>query len=547
MNRAARFVAIQFCLCLTLLMPLSRVGAQLSAVERDLDTMTLEQKVAQMFMVSFFGTQLTEAEISFLREAQPGAVALFGRNATSPTQVAELTNAIQAHAVAAAGLPLLIAVDQEGGLIQHLQRGFTRFPAPMLWAASGDGELAYAVGAAMAVEMRAVGVNMNLAPVADLQTYLRNPIIRRRAFGNLPEMVAPILVGFIRGLQDNDVVATVKHFPGHGDTSTDSHLRLPIVKHSRDRLDAVELRPFIAAFDADVEAAMVAHIWYSALDSDSMPASLSPRIVDGLLRTELGYDGIIMTDALDMDAIDTAYSPSEATIRAIAAGNDLIAIGAHVGTDRIREVIDDVVAAVKTGRISASSIDASVARIVAVKDEYGISDWQPLDTRVVESRLPLEANEALVKRLFQAGVTAIDPDELLPVDGNALIIYPGTRSRIRKQCQSADKDIVFLAVSQSPSDDQIALARRAAALADEVVLFSVNQAHDPQQRSLVRALPAEKTVLVALWDPTDIYVLPPVSAYVLGYSPMLVATETICEVLLGQRMATGRMPFAFAN
>ena len=292
---------------------------------------------------------------------------------------------------------------------------------------------------------------------------------------------------------------------------------------------------------------MVGHIWYSALDTKPTPASLSPRIVDGLLRTELGYDGIIMTDALDMDAIDTAFSPSEAAIRAIAAGNDLIAVGAHVGTDRIRNVIDDVVAAVKSGRIAESSIDASVARIVAVKEQYGITDWQPLDTRAVESSLPREANEALVERLFQAGVTAIDPDGLLPVDGNALIIYPGTRSRIRKQCNSGDKSIEFLAVSESPSDDQIALARRSAAQAEKVVLFSVNQVHDPQQRSLVRALPAEKTVLVALWDPTDIFVLPPVSAYVLGYSPMLVATETICEVLLGQRTATGRMPFAFAN
>lgn len=509
--------------------------------------MTLQQKVAQMFMVSFFGTLLTEAEISFLRDVQPGAVALFGRNAASPRQVAELTNSIQAHAVASGGLPLLIAVDQEGGLIQHLQRGFTRFPAPMLWTATRDPELAYAVGAAMAGEMRAVGVNMNLAPVADLQTYLRNPIIRRRAFGNLPEMVAPILTGFIHGLQDNGVMATVKHFPGHGDTSTDSHLQLPIVEHSRERLEALELQPFIAAFDAGVEATMVAHIWYSGLDSAPGPASLSPRIVDGLLRGELGYDGIIMTDALDMDAVDTAYTPSEAAIRAIIAGNDLIAIGAHVGVDRIRATIDEVVAAVKSGRIAQSSIDASVARIVAAKDRYGISDWQPLDTRAVESSLPLDRNEALVARLFQAGVTAIDPDELLPVDENALIIYPGTRSRIRRQCDSAAMDIDFLAVSESPSHEQIALARRSAAAADEIVLFSVNQAHDSQQRALVKALPADKTVLVALWDPTDIFLLPPVSAYILGYSPMLVATEIICDIILGEQRATGRMPFAFAN
>lgn len=528
-------------------MPLTRAEAQLTAVERNIIAMTLEQKVAQMFMVSFFGTELTETEAMFLRDVQPGAVALFGRNAASPAQVAELTNAIQWHSVSAGGLPLLIAVDQEGGLIQHLQNGFTRYPAPMLWTATQDEELAYAVGAAMAHEMRAVGVNMNLAPVADLQTNLRNPIIKRRALGNLPEMVAPILTQFVRGLQENGVVATVKHFPGHGDTSADSHLQLPVVEHDRDRLIALELLPFLAAFDAGVEVAMVSHIWFTDLDARPVPAALSHNVVYDLLRKQLGYDGIIMTDALDMDAVDTVYSPSEAAIRAIQAGNDLIAIGAHVGTDRVRAVIDDVVAAVKDGQVSESSINASVARIMAVKDAYGVLDWTFIDARAVESRLPLETNDALVTRLFEAGVTAIDPNALLPVDGGALIIYPGTRARIRKQCDSDAEGIQFLAVSESPNDDQIAQARRAAIVADQVVLFSVNRLHDPQQHSLVSALPSEKTILVALWDPTDIFVLPEVGAYVLGYSPMLRATEIICDVLLGKREATGSLPFDFAN
>ena len=533
--------------CLTLLLPIARVDAQLSAVERDLETMTLEQKIAQMFMVSFFGTRLAESELNFLREVQPGAVALFGRNAKSPIQVTQLTNAMQEVSVSAGGLPLLIAVDQEGGLIQHLQHGFTRFPAPMLWTATGDEDLAFAVGAAMAGELRAVGVNMNLAPVADLQTYLHNPIIKRRSFGNLPEQVVPILTQFVRGLQENGVVATVKHFPGHGDTSADSHLQLPVVEHDLDRLFALELQPFMAAFDAGVEVAMVAHIWFSALDAAPVPAALSPQVVQNLLRIELGYEGIIMTDALDMDAVDTAYSPSEAAIRAIQAGNDLIAIGAHVGTDRIRAVIDDVVAAVEAGRVAESGIDASVARIVAVKDKYGVLDWTPIEPRSVESKLQLAANDALVTRLFETGVTTLDPDGLLPLDDKVLIIYPGTRARIRKQCDSDSVSIEFLAVSESPSDDQIAEARRAAAEAEQVVLFSVNRVHDPRQRSLVRALPSEKTVLVALWDPTDIFVLPPVGAYVLGYSPMLQATAIICDVLLGKRAATGSMPFDFAN
>ena len=509
--------------------------------------MTLEQKVAQMFMVSFYGPELNESEAQFLRDVQPGAVVLFGRNAQSPSQVTELTNAMQRHVLAEGGIPLLIAVDQEGGPIQHLQSGFTRIPVPMLLTATQDEELAYRLGAAMAGELHAVGVNMNLAPVADLQTDLGNPIIKRRSFGNVPDMVIPVLTNFIQGMQHNGVVATVKHFPGHGDTTVDSHLELPIVEHSRDRLFARELQPFLAAFESGVGAAMVGHIWLTAFDDAPIPASLSVEIVGGLLRRELGYDGIIMTDALDMDAVDTAYSPSEAAILAINAGTDLIAIGAHISADRIRAVINDVTAAVRDGQVSVADINESVDRILAVKEQYGILDWTPLDPQDVETRMAPPENDALVTRLFESGVTVIDTNGLIPLKDDTLVIYPGTRARIRRQCEDHHSDLSFLAVSESPTDDQIAEARRAAEIAESVVLFTVNQVHDPQQRALVRALPAEKTILVALWDPLDIFVLPPVSGYVLGYSPMFRATEVICQVLLGKREATGRLPFEFAR
>ncbi len=509
--------------------------------------MTLEKKVAQLFMVSFFGTHLTEAEALFLREVQPGAVALFGRNAESPIQVTALTNSIQQQSGVGGGLPLLIAVDQEGGLIQHLQAGFTRFPAPMLWTATQDSDLAYDVGAAMARELRAVGVNMNLAPVADLQTNPHNPIIKRRSFGNIPEMVAPILTNFIRGMQENGVVATVKHFPGHGDTATDSHLQLPIVDHDQDRLNALELQPFMAAVAAGVEVAMVSHIWFPALDAEPLPASLSQRVVAGLLREELGYDGIIMTDALDMDAVDTSYGASEASIRAILAGNDLIAIGAHVGTDRIRAAIADVVQAVRDGRISEGQVDLSVSRLLATKEKYGILNWKPIEAQLVESRVPLAEHDALVTRLFEAGVTALDPAGMIPIRGKVVFIYPGTRARIRKQCDRDGADYEYLAVSESPKDEQIAWARQAAIGADRVVVFTANHVHDPQQRALVNGLPPGKTILVALWDPAEMLMFPDIKAVVLGYSPMLRATRVICELLLGERDAFGSLPFRYAN
>ena len=517
------------------------------SIEARLSAMTLEQKAAQMFMVSFFGAHLAEIEKDFLREVQPGAVVLFERNVESPSQVTALTNAYQQNIIDGGGLPLLIAVDQEGGRVQRLKDGFTRFPAPMLWTASQDDELAYEVGKAMATELGAVGVNMNLAPVADLNTNINNPVIGRRSFGSETELVAPILIHFIRGLQDNGVVAAVKHFPGHGDTAVDSHLELPKVTHARSRLAAVELRPFMAAFDAGADAAMVAHIWLTAFDSAPLPASLSERIVSGLLRDELGYDGMIMTDALDMDAIDTVYSPGDASIRAILAGNDLIAIGAHVGTSRIESAVDDVADAVRAGRIAESRIDAAVRRILAVKQKYNVLDWQALDPDTVDARLNLEAHDELVSRLFEQGVTLVDADDMIPLRGKALIVYPATRPKIPDECGRRGKGFSYLGVSKSPLDAEIAWVETASDAADSIVVFTQNAVHNPRQQLLVNALPPPKTIVAALWEPSDMLVFPDAAAYVLGYSPMLRATALICEVLLGKRPAPGRLPIRFIN
>lgn len=522
------------------------IQADGQSVEARLATMTLEQKVAQMFMVSFYGTQLTEVERDFLIDVQPGAVVLFGKNIESPEQVSRLTNEYQKTILDGGEIPLFIAVDQEGGRIQHLQEGFTRFPLPSLWTATQNTELAYQIGEAMAIEMRAVGVNMNLAPVADLNTNIDNPIIGRRSFGSEVELVTPILTHFIRGLQDNGVMATVKHFPGHGDTSSDSHIELPIIEHSRERLNVVEFLPFVSAIEAGVDVTMVSHIWFTELDTEQIPASLSHNIVTRLLRDEMNYDGIIMTDALDMDAIDTVYTAGESAIQAILAGNDLIAIGAHVGTQTIKMAIADVVVAVQDGRITESQIDASVMRILLAKEKYGVFDWQSLDPFEVNERLNLEAHDALVTQLFEQGVTVVgDANDVIPLQGNVAIIYPATRPTIATECSGIDGNIKYTGVSDSPSDEEISWAITASQMADTVIVFTQNAISNPRQQALVEALPQYETIVVALWDTSDMLVFPEVSGYVLGYSPMLRTTAIICDILVGRLSAQGTLPITY--
>ena len=539
-----RVIIIAFACCLSI----SAIQADSLSIEAQVATMSLEQKVAQMFMVSFYGKQLTEVEEDFLRDVQPGAVVLFGKNIESPEQVTRLTNAYQQAILKGDGIPLFVAVDQEGGLIQHLQEGFTRFPLPSLWTATQNTDLAYQVGEAMATEMLAVGVNMNLAPVADLNTNVDNPIIGRRSFGSQAELVAPILTYFIQGLQDNGVMATVKHFPGHGDTSSDSHVELPIITHSRERLNALEFVPFVSAIDAGVDVTMVSHIWFTAFDKEQIPASLSHNIVTRLLRDEMHYEGIIMTDALDMDAIDTVYTVGGSAIQAILAGNDLIAIGAHVGTQTIDIAIADVLEAVRDGRISESQIDASVTRILTAKEKYGVLDWQALDPFTVSERLELEAHDSLVTKLFEQGVTVVgDANNAIPLQGNVAIIYPATRPTIATECAGMDGTMRYTGVSDSPSDEEISWAITASANANTVVVFTQNAIINARQQALVLAMPQDKTIVVALWDTSDMLVFPDVMGYVLGYSPMLRTTSIICDILIGRLPKQGTLPIVYNN
>lgn len=512
-------------------------------IDAILTQMTLEQKVGQMFMVNLFGTELTYAGLDVLQIWQPAAVVLMENNITTPERIASLTNSYQQAIIDAGGLPLFIATDQEGGLIQRLKEGFTIFPVPMLLSATADSELITRAGQAMADELRAVGVNMNLAPVADLNTNINNPIIGRRSAGNVINLVNPMLEAFIGGLQSHNVMATVKHFPGHGDTFADSHIELPVISADRERLFEVELPPFIASIDAGVGAVMVSHIWFTAIEpQENIPASLSYNVVTGLLREELGFDGIIMTDALDMDAIDTVYGSAQASIRAIQAGVDLVAIGANVGELRQMEAMQAVVDAVLAGEISEARIDESVRRILQAKADYGVLDWTPL-TPTDLSLNPAD-NDGLISDIFEAGVTvAYDENSLIPIDetDSVGIIYPANRASVRRECANSRDDLRWLAISNSPSPAEIDSAITLSNQVDHVIVFTRNAYYDDAQARLVNSLPNEQTIVIALHSVYDWLRFTDIGAYMLTYSPLDPAIPASCAILFGESPAIGQL------
>jgi len=326
--------------------------------------LTSREKIGQLFMVGFMGTSVTQDLAAFLKEYKPGGVILFSRNLESVEQIVELTNDLQR---CSPKFPLLIAIDQEGGRVSRLPKGFTIFPPCELIGRCHSGELAYAAAATIAKELKAVGINMNMAPVLDVNSNPDNPVIGDRAFGSSPDRVIEMGLVTAAALHDYNVVACGKHFPGHGDTTADSHKELPVVEAPRERLEAVEFPPFRRAADAGIASLMTAHVLYKAMDG-RVPATLSPEIITHLLRDQMQYDGVVLTDDLEMHAIVDHYGPGDAAVRAVVAGCDILLICKE--RDREIAAFEALEQAVASGTIDTARLDLSVARIQRMKQRY---------------------------------------------------------------------------------------------------------------------------------------------------------------------------------
>ncbi|MFQ5931563.1 MAG: beta-N-acetylhexosaminidase [Nitrospiraceae bacterium] len=351
--------------------------------------MTRRNQVGQLFMLGFAGTSVSKNLADFLAEYRPGGLILFARNLETPSQIANLTNTLQQRA---SDLPLLISIDQEGGRVSRLPAGFTIFPACEVIGQCNSFELAYAAASATAVELRAVGINMNLAPVLDVNTNPANPIIGNRSFGTSATLVAELGLATMSGLQDNKVLACGKHFPGHGDTPADSHYELPVVTASLERLRALELRPFLHAIQNGLASMMTAHVLYPALD-EHLPATLSPAILTDLLRGQLRFTGLTLTDDLEMHAIMDHHGIEEAAVQAFLAGADMLLIG----QDRDRQVgaMEAVLRAVTDGTISKQRLDASLRRLAQAKSRF-LQPYTPVELHAVPETVGRSAHNALL-------------------------------------------------------------------------------------------------------------------------------------------------------
>ncbi len=356
----------------------------------------VRRQIGQLIVAGFDGRAVPVELAALAREFGLGGVIFFARNVEAPLQVAELAHAAKQLT---RETPPWVSIDQEGGRVQRLRAPCTEWPPAATLGRCGDPALAERFARALARELRAVGITLDYAPVLDVYTNRSNPAIGDRALSSDPQKAAELGAVLVRTLQDEGIAACGKHFPGHGDTSVDSHKDVPVVEQERPRLDEVELAPFRAAIDAGAAMLMTAHVRYPALDEER-PATLSRAVVSDLLRAELGFEGLVATDDMEMGAIVRHRDIAEASLEALRAGCDLLLL---CGVDPARQVavVERLIYAVENEELSVDQVERALARQRRAKERFLVDDggWRPPTARQLNELLGCEAHQAVAERM----------------------------------------------------------------------------------------------------------------------------------------------------
>ena len=476
-------------------------------VETSLKALTLEQKIGQLITSSAQSTFISSDSEQFdaLSKAVSalgiGGMHVFGGSELAPSVLlnptygtvtlgqpfaaASLLNRLQSIS----RIPLLNTADFEAGVGFRIQ-GATAFPRTMAFGAAGDEKLAYEAGRVTAVESRALGVHVNFAPVVDVNNNPRNPVINTRAFGEHPDVVGRLGAAYVRGLQAGGMIATLKHFPGHGDTDVDSHIGLPVITHPRARLESTELPPFRAGIAAGAGAVMSAHVQMPAIDpAEFAPATLSRAALTGLLRGDLAFDGLIYTDSMGMEAVSRRLSPGEAAARAVHAGNDVVL---HSPDDAA--AVEGIRQAIASGQIPMAQIDASVRRVLEAKARLGLHRQRLVSLDEIPMKVGTRANRAVAEEVSRRGLTLIKDE----------------RSQVPLKV-ARDARVLYLSVLDYPSGWRIAAPSRTFIPElrkrwPNVTAIELSDRSTPSEVELVRAMaPRYDAIVVSIFVRTASY------------------------------------------
>jgi beta-N-acetylhexosaminidase len=538
-------------------------------VTSTLSRMTLEEKVGQLFIQNVYGKDATTPDqrnvplygvaspAEVVRKYHLGGVIYFAwtDSVQNPDQIVRLSNGLQRAALeqpTRAKVPLQVAVDQEQGVVTRIGPPATQFPGSMALGAGRSAPDARTAAAITGRELLAMGVNTDFAPVCDVNVNALNPVIGTRSFSSHPDLAAQLVAAQVAGYQrDAGISSSAKHFPGHGDTATDSHVAFPVITHTREQWETIDAPPFRAAIGEGIDMIMTAHLAFPALDDSGDPATLSHPILTGVLREELGYDGVIVTDSLAMQGVRDRYGDAEVPVRALLAGADQLLM-----SPAMDDAYAAVLAAVRSHRIHPSDLDAKVRRVLRLKYRRGVVAQPYADpagvTRVVGTPAHLAAADEVTDRT----TTLVKNDAgVLPVAAagkKVLVTGYGVTTTATLAAGLADKGATVQTVEtgSSPTDTRVASALAAASGKDLVVVTTMKAwdttVTDPRagQQKLVRQLVASgvPVVVVAVRDPYDIAYLPEAQTYLATYSYSPVAIQAAARVLTGEVSPTATLP-----
>jgi len=519
-----------------------------SRVSKILGSLSLDQRAGQTMAIAFHGSSVTSAVEDMIRSRGLGGVVLRAENAPNATALRLISADLQRIASEAKIPPLFLALDQEGGSVVRVGSGMTVFTSQMGLAATPDPVAAVQrVATITAAELRANGVNWNFAPVADVNNEPLNPIIGNRSFGSDPQRVSTLVAAAVRAYAAAGLLCCAKHFPGHGAATVDSHVGLPLIDVDRARLDRVELPPFRSAIAAGVPAIMLAHLIVPALDpTPSLPASLSRRVVTDLLRREMGFAGIVLTDDLEMGAL-ASIGEAAAGERALEAGADFVLFRFDEAAQRDGHRLISV--AIRNG--SLPNLDATVSRLLDAKLRYGILD--PSNA----AQPDLAANAAAALDIARGSITLLHNDgKVLPLRGRIYAIattnadltpLPGDSDLVTELARTRP-DVEVRRFGTTISDTVITNVLAEAKSSDVVVVGVADIGINDDQLKLVTRLAAAKpTVLVSLRGPYDVRFAPSVAACVCAYDGRVPTLQAVVEVLTGARKPVGSLPVAASD
>jgi len=513
-------------------------------------SLTLDEKIGQLFMVSAYSnkreTEYRELE-NLIRKHNIGGVLFFQGG---PERQAALTNRYQA----AAKVPLLVGLDAEWGLGMRLDSTIS-YPRQLTLGAVADDRLIFEMGKEIGRQLRRIGVNVNFAPVADINSNPRNPVIGNRSFGDDKVNVVRKTSAYMKGLQAQQVIAVAKHFPGHGDTNTDSHHTLPVLKHSKTALQNNELYPFVKLIRDSITAVMSGHLHVTAYDPDpdAVPASISPNIVNNLLRKELGFKGLVFTDAMNMKGVTRSGRPSEVNLRAVLAGNDIVLAPLEVEAS-----IQAVKAALENGELEEKELDEKVKRILRAKYYVGLDAWQPLELKGIKKEINSPQAQSLRRELLEAAVAVIRNEKgVLPIPARqkfaaVTVGEAGITPFGNMLSRMGDVQLFEYRKATAAQDFKNILKGAAGFQTVVVALHKVNgRAQDNYgipagTHQLLDSLVSlgKKTVICVFGNPYSLDTLPKTDAVILGYDNDPAAQEAAAQIILGRQNSTGMLAVA---